>query len=62
MMHKYNEKHLAQCELAQKAIDIHKKELSTEKALVVNRLNQTWENFTNEQKAQLQPTGSVRLV
>lgn len=44
----------AQQELAQKSMDIRQKELNTDQAKVVERLNQTWDYFTSEQKAQLQ--------
>ena len=44
----------AQTELAQKAMDIRKKELDDDKKKVVERLNQTWDRFSDEQKAQLQ--------
>ncbi|OTG83114.1 hypothetical protein [Acinetobacter sp. ANC 4648] len=44
----------AQTELAQKAMDIRKKELDAEKSKQVERLNQTWDRFSDEQKAQLQ--------
>ena len=43
-----------QTELAQKAMDIRKKELDEDKKKVVERLNQTWDRFSDEQKAQLQ--------
>ncbi|NHC02274.1 DUF1311 domain-containing protein [Acinetobacter sp. 187] len=43
-----------QTELAQKAMDIRKKELEDDKKKVVDRLNQTWDRFSDEQKAQLQ--------
>lgn len=44
----------SQVELAQKAMDIRKKELDEDKRKVVDRLNQTWDRFTDEQKAELQ--------
>lgn len=44
----------AQTSLAQKAMDIRKKELDQDNAAVVDRLNQTWDRFSDEQKAQLQ--------
>lgn len=40
--------------LAQKAMDIRKKELDEDKVKQVDRLNQTWDNFTDEQKQKLQ--------
>ena len=40
--------------LAQKAMDIRKKELDQDNAAVVDRLSQTWDRFSDEQKAQLQ--------
>ncbi|NUF62862.1 DUF1311 domain-containing protein [Acinetobacter bereziniae] len=43
----------AQTELAQKAMDIRKKELDEEKAKQVDRLNQTWDSLTEEAKTQL---------
>lgn len=43
-----------QTELAQKSMDIRKKELEDDKRKVVDRLNQTWDRFSDEQKAQLQ--------
>jgi hypothetical protein len=43
----------AQTELAQKAMDIRKKELDEEKLKQVDRLNQTWDSLTEEAKAQL---------
>lgn len=43
----------SQKELAQKAMDIRKKELDDEKNKQVERLNQTWDRFTDEQKAKL---------
>lgn len=50
----YNEQEVAQMELAQKAMKIRKKELDADQVKVVERLNQTWDNFTEEQKQQLQ--------
>lgn len=44
----------AQQELAQKSMDIRQKELNADQAKVVERLNQTWDRFSSEQKAQLQ--------
>ena len=51
---KYNVENSEQMELAQKAMNIRKKELDEEKAKQVDRLNQTWDRFSDEQKAQLQ--------
>ncbi|MHA3892309.1 DUF1311 domain-containing protein [Acinetobacter sp. GXMZU3951] len=48
------QKNAEQQELAQKSMDIRQKELNTDQAKVVERLNQTWDHFTSEQKAQLQ--------
>ncbi|MEO9346723.1 lysozyme inhibitor LprI family protein [Acinetobacter radioresistens] len=42
-----------QTELAQKAMDIRKKELDTEKQKQVERLNQIWDSLTEEQRTQL---------
>ncbi|EPF93426.1 hypothetical protein GCM10025882_23810 [Acinetobacter gyllenbergii] len=50
----YDAEESAQMGLAQKAMDIRKKELDAEKAQQVERLNQTWDKFSPEQKAQLQ--------
>ncbi|ENX14403.1 hypothetical protein F895_02358 [Acinetobacter sp. CIP 64.2] len=50
----YNAQSSAQMDLAQKAMDIRKKELDAEKSKQVERLNQTWDKFTPEQKTQLQ--------
>lgn len=50
----YMQNEAEQQELAQKAMDIRQKELNDDQAKVVERLNQTWDNFTSEQKAQLQ--------
>lgn len=43
-----------QTELAQKSMDIRNKELDGDKQKVVERLNQTWDRFSDEQKATLQ--------
>lgn len=43
-----------QTELAQKSMDIRNKEIEEDKRKVVDRLNQTWDRFSDEQKAQLQ--------
>lgn len=50
----YSEQEAEQMRLGQKAMDIRQKELNSEKSAVVERLNQTWERFNPEQKAQLQ--------
>lgn len=50
----YMQNEAEQQELAQKSMDIRQKELNADQAKVVERLNQTWDNFTSEQKAQLQ--------
>ena len=50
----YGQQHAEQKELAQKSMDIRQKELNTDQAKLVERLNQTWDNFSSEQKAQLQ--------
>lgn len=50
----YGQQHAEQQELAQKSMDIRQKELNDDQSKVVERLNQTWDNFTSEQKAQLQ--------
>ena len=42
-----------QTALALKAMQIRKKEISEDKVKVVDRLNQTWDRFTEEQKTQL---------
>lgn len=42
----------AQTELAQKAMDVRKKELDTEKSKQVERLNQTWDKLSTEKKTQ----------
>lgn len=49
----YEEQEMAQMSLAQKAIDIRKKELDAENASVVERLNQTWDSLNEEQQAKL---------
>lgn len=51
---KSNVENAEQTALAQKSMDIRKKELDEDKAKQVDRLNQTWDRFTDEQKAQLQ--------
>ena len=43
----------AQYDLAKKAMDIRNKELDSDKLKVVERLNLTWDNFSDEQRAQL---------
>ena len=48
-----SEKEAAQTELALKAMNIRKKEIDSDKLKVVERLNQTWDRFNDEQKAQL---------
>ena len=48
-----SEKEAAQTELALKAMNIRKKEIDVDKVKVVERLNQTWDRFNDEQKAQL---------
>lgn len=45
--------HAEQVELAIKAMNIRKKELEDDKAKVVERLNLTWDNFSDEQRTQL---------
>lgn len=50
----YDAESSAQTDLAQKAMDIRKKELDAEKEKQVESLNQTWDNFSAEQKAKLQ--------
>lgn len=50
----YGQQYAEQQELAQKSMDIRQKELNDDQSKVVERLNQTWDNFTSEQKAQLQ--------
>ena len=49
-----DQKQAEQQELAQKSMDIRQKELNADQKKIVERLNQTWDNFTSEQKAQLQ--------
>lgn len=44
----------AQTELALKAMNIRKKEIDADKLKVVDRLNQTWDRFSDEQRAKLQ--------
>lgn len=48
-----DQKEAAQYNLAKQAMDIRKKELEAEKQKQVERLNQTWDNFTEEQRLQL---------
>ena len=48
-----SEKEAAQTELALKAMNIRKKEIDVDKVKVVERLNQTWDRFNDEQKPQL---------
>lgn len=50
----YDTRTTEQMTLAQKAMDIRKKELDAEKAKQVERLNQTWDKFSAEQNTQLQ--------
>ena len=50
----YGQQYAEQQELAQKSMDIRQKELNDDQSKVVERLNQTWDHFTSEQKAQLQ--------
>ena len=50
----YDSNEAAQTDLAQKAMSVRQKELDAEKAKQVERLNQVWDQFTPEQKAQLQ--------
>jgi len=50
----YQIENAEQKELAQKAMGIRKKELDADKLKQVERLNQVWDTFTDEQKAQLQ--------
>ncbi len=52
----YNEQEVAQMELAQKAMNIRKKELDADQVKVVERLNQTWDNFTEEQNSSYNKT------
>jgi uncharacterized protein YecT (DUF1311 family) len=51
---KYSQENPAEVALAQKAMDIRQKELDADKTKVVDRLNQTWDQFSAEQKQQLQ--------
>ena len=51
---KNSQEYAAQAELAQKAMNIRKKEFDADKVKAVERLNQTWDQFTDEQKQQLQ--------
>ncbi|MGP4769988.1 MULTISPECIES: DUF1311 domain-containing protein [Acinetobacter] len=46
------ENYNAQTELAQKAMDVRKKELDSDKAKQVERLNQTWDKLNAEKKTQ----------
>ncbi|WP_151980175.1 DUF1311 domain-containing protein [Acinetobacter guerrae] len=48
-----DQKVAAQYNLAKQAMDIRKKELDAENQRQVERLNQTWDNFTEEQRDQL---------
>lgn len=48
-----NEKFNEQYELAKKAMNIRKKELDSEKSQVVERLNLTWDNLSDEQRTHL---------
>lgn len=50
----YSKENAAEVALAQKAMDIRQKELEADKVKVVERLNQTWDLFSAEQKQQLQ--------
>jgi uncharacterized protein YecT (DUF1311 family) len=49
---KYNEEEAAQTALAQKAMDIRKKEIESEKTQAVDRLNAAWDNLSVEEKAE----------
>lgn len=49
----YEEERTAQIALAQKSMDIRKKELESEKGSIVERLNQTWDRLSDEQKEKL---------
>lgn len=49
-----NQQYDEQAALAKRAMDIRKKELDDERNKQVERLNMTWDNFSPEQKAQLQ--------
>lgn len=51
---KYSQEHAAEVALAQKVMDIRQKELDADKTKVVERLNQIWDQFSVEQKQQLQ--------
>ncbi len=53
MIQDSDQKEAAQYNLAKQAMDIRKKELDAEKQKQVERLNQTWDNFTEEQRLQL---------
>ena len=53
MIQDSDQKEAAQYNLAKQAIDIRKKELDAEKQKQVERLNQTWDNFTEEQRLHL---------
>lgn len=50
---KYDQQNQAQMQLAQKAMDLRKKELDLEKAKKVELLKQTWDGLDVERKAQL---------
>lgn len=50
---KYDQETEQQRQLSQKAMDIRAKELLAEKATQVERLNQTWDNLSEEQRDQL---------
>ncbi|MBJ9984867.1 DUF1311 domain-containing protein [Acinetobacter sp. S40] len=50
IMQDNDQKYAAQYNLAKQAMDIRKKELEAEKQKQVERLNQTWDNFTEEQR------------
>ena len=51
---KSSQEHAAEVALAQKVMDIRQKELDADKTKVVERLNQIWDQFSPEQKQQLQ--------
>ena len=51
---KYSQEQAAEVALAQKVMDIRQKELDADKTKVVERLNQIWDQFSPEQKQQLQ--------
>ena len=53
MIQDNDQKEAAQYNLAKQAMDIRKKELDAEKQKKVERLNQTWDNLTEEQREQL---------